>query len=271
MAATRIGLLLAIATGCAGAQPVAAGDAPGRFVAIPAGSYTSVLKLDEVGIQQQVPAFELMANPVTNAQFLAFVQDFPDWQRGNAPSVFVDEGYLANWAGPLDPGEAGADRPVTQVSWFAALAYCEAQDARLPRWSEWEYVAAADETRRDARADPAWRERILGWYSRSSRDGLPAIGKDPANAYGVQDMHGLVWEWVEDFNAMMVSADNRTQGDPDILKFCGAGAISMADRENYAILMRTAMLSSLTAESTTRNLGFRCARDVPVATRSTTP
>ena len=62
---------------------------------------------------------------------------------------------------------------------------------------------------------------------------------------------------------MLVSADNRDQGDPDNLKFCGAGALSMDDRENYAVLMRVAMLSALQAEDTTANLGFRCARDLP--------
>jgi formylglycine-generating enzyme required for sulfatase activity len=65
----------------------------------------------------------------------------------------------------------------------------------------------------------------------------------------------------------MVSGDNREQGDADLLRFCGAGALSVTDRENYAILMRTALLSSLKANSTTRNLGFRCARD----SRRTTP
>ena len=233
---------------------------------IPAGRYTSVLKLDEAGLEQQVDRFALMTRPVTNGEYLAFVQAFPEWQRGAAPPVFVDQGYLAHWAAPAALGDAAAaDQPVTQVSWFAALAYCEAQDARLPSWAEWEYVGAADETRRDARKDPAWRERILSWYSRTSGGVLPPVGKTPANVYGVRDVHGLVWEWVDDFNALMVSSDNRTQGDPDILKFCGAGAISMTDRENYAILMRTAMLSSLSAESTTRNLGFRCARDLPPA------
>ena len=82
-----------------------------------------------------------------------------------------------------------------------------------------------------------------------------------ANVFGVRDLHGLVWEWVEDYSAMLVSADNRDQGDPDLLKFCGAGALSTDDRENYAVLMRIAMLSSLEADDTTRNLGFRCARD----------
>ena len=74
-------------------------------------------------------------------------------------------------------------------------------------------------------------------------------------------MHGVVWEWVEDFGAMMVSGDNREQGDPDLMKFCGAGAMTMEQKENYAVLMRIAMLSSLKASYTTANLGFRCARD----------
>jgi formylglycine-generating enzyme len=58
----------------------------------------------------------------------------------------------------------------------------------------------------------------------------------------------------------MVSGDNRTQGDPDTLQFCGAGALSATDRENYPVLMRIAMLSSMGAASTNRNLGFRCVK-----------
>ena len=45
--------------------------------------------------------------------------------------------------------------------------------------------------------------------------------------------------------------------------FCGAGALSVADRENYAVLMRVAMLSSLEARDATANMGFRCARSAP--------
>ena len=160
----------------------------------------------------------------------------------------------------LQPGHASAMQPVTGVSWFAAEAYCESEGARLPTWHEWEFAAAADETRIDARNDPAWRESILGWYSQPGGRELAPVGRTPKNAWGVYDMHGLVWEWVEDFSGMMISADNREQGDPNILKFCGAGALSTQDKDNYAILMRVAMLSSLTAQQSTRNLGFRCAR-----------
>ena len=76
----------------------------------------------------------------------------------------------------------------------------------------------------------------------------------------MRDNNGLVWEWVDDFNALMVASDSRDQGDPDLLKFCGAGALSMQQKENYAVLMRIAMLSSLKAADTTNNMGFRCAK-----------
>ncbi len=128
---------------------------------------------------------------------------------------------------------------------------------------EWEYVAAADERRRDARADPAWREQILAWYAQPSSGELAAVGGAAANAYGIQDLHGLVWEWVDDASALLVSADNREQGAADRLQFCGAAALSTDDRENYAILMRVALLSSVQAADATGNLGFRCALDAP--------
>jgi formylglycine-generating enzyme len=79
----------------------------------------------------------------------------------------------------------------------------------------------------------------------------------------VQNTHGLIWEWVDDFNALLVSADSRNQGDPDRLQFCGAGAISLRDRDNYAVLMRIALLSSLNAVDSTSSLGFRCVRPTP--------
>ena len=244
----------------AGAMPIC--PLAADYVSVPAGALSSVLANDADNRPTRIDAFAIRATPVTNGEFLAFVKSERKWQRGRAPTTFTDASYLHQWRGPTVLGETTkGDQPVVSVSWFAAQAFCESEGARLPTWYEWEYVAAADETHRDARSDPAWRARILSWYSQPSTIPLSSVGK-MANAYGVRDMHGLVWEWVDDFNALLVSADSRNQGDPDKLQFCGAGAISLKDRDNYAVLMRIALLSSLGAVDTTNNLGFRCARSL---------
>ena len=249
--------LVLLVTPALGADRVAGG-----WATLPGGRFRSALALDEAPQGAPVGPFVMMATPVTNRQFLDFVRANPRWQRDRVPTTLAEPRYLSHWEGPMRLGAAAPpDRPVVWVSWFAANAYCEAQGARLPTWTEWEYAAAADATRRDARADPAWRERILAWYAVPSTSLLPAVGLGEPNAYGVRDLHGLIWEWVEDYSALLVSSDNREQGDADELRFCGAGAISVTDRENYAVLMRIAMLSSLDGANATTNVGFRCARD----------
>ncbi|MEP6504827.1 MAG: formylglycine-generating enzyme family protein [Betaproteobacteria bacterium] len=248
-----------LALACVGAQAT-----PADYVAVPGGAFTSVLPQGAVpGVASVVAMapFRLRAVPVTAGEFRDFVVAHPQWRRDQAPALFVDARYLVDWAAAdrIDVAAGAAQRPATNVSWFAAEAFCASENARLPTWLEWEYAAAADGTRTDARADPAWRRRILGWYERPATAALPAVG-GPANAYGVRDLHGVVWEWVDDFNALFIAGDSRTQGDPDLLKFCGAGAISIVDRDSYAVLMRIALLSSLGAADTTSSLGFRCAR-----------
>ena len=249
-----------------GALLTAVGAAPAaaEYVVIPSGKIASVLANDADTGPASIPTFALRATPVTNGEYLAFVKTNRVWQRGRAPASFADGTYLHTWRGAAQLGAGmSADQPVTNVSWFAAEAFCENEGGRLPTWIEWEYVAAADEKVSDARSNPAWRARILSWYSQSSSAPTPTVG-GTANIFGVRDMHGLAWEWVDDFNALLVSADSRNQGDPDKLQFCGAGAISLKDRDNYAVLMRIALLSSLSATSTTNNLGFRCARPLPL-------
>jgi formylglycine-generating enzyme required for sulfatase activity len=239
-------------------------DPPDSYVTIPGGPFKSALRYEDTTDGVNVPAFQIMRTPVTNAEYLAFVKSHAEWNRVRAPATLAEKRYLSHWAGALNLGAAVlSNQPVTWISWFAAQGYCETQRGRLPNWIEWEYVAAADETRRDARLDPAWREAILEWYSRPSNTPLPPVGARPTNFYGVRDLHGLVWEWVDDASALLVSSDNREQGAADKLRFCGAAALSTDDRENYAILMRVALLSSLEAADATGNLGFRCVRDLP--------
>ena len=94
---------------------------------LPAGEFQSILKYeDSLSGVQKVPAFELMQTPVTNAQYLRFVQARPQWQRAKVPSVFAEaQTYLSQWQSATSLGpKILPTQPVTQVSWFAAQAYC---------------------------------------------------------------------------------------------------------------------------------------------------
>jgi formylglycine-generating enzyme required for sulfatase activity len=258
---TSLGLICAAGLTGFGSLTLAADDT--AMVTIGPAEFESAVPPSTTEKIAHIPKFELDVVPVSNAQFLKFVQQHPQWQRGRAGKLFADAGYLTHWGTADELLDADqAKQPAVRVSWFAAGAYCEARGARLPRWYEWELAAAAGTGKADARKDPEWRQQMLSWYSRPSSARLPNIGSSPANYYGVKDLHGLIWEWVEDYNAMLVGVDNREQGGADLLQFCGAGAISMEQKENYAVLMRVALLSSLEARYTTRNLGFRCARDL---------
>lgn len=254
----------ALASLCAGvlcASAVCAGAAEPEplYLPIPSGSLSSVLSAGSgEKTVTDISRFDMRSKPVTVGEFLRFVEQKPQWKRGAVPSVFANGSYLQHVDFAVH-APANDDLPITNVSWFAAQAFCESENARLPTWYEWEYVAAADGSHADARKNPAWLAKILGWYSQPANKRAQSVGGD-ANFYGIQNMHGLIWEWVDDFNALLVSADSRNQGDPDQLQYCGAGAISLQDRDNFAILMRVALLSSLGGADSTNSLGFRCAR-----------
>jgi formylglycine-generating enzyme required for sulfatase activity len=237
-------------------------DGSSQSVLVRGGQFASVLPPAQGVKQVAVADFRLDRTPVTNAQFARFVQLNPEWRRDKVAGLFADTEYLFHWSSAVEPGEAIRNQPVVRVSWFAASAYCEARGARLPTWYEWEYAAAASATAADARRDPAWQQTVLSWYSRPNGALLPDVGRSPANYYGVQDLHGVIWEWVDDFAGMLVAGDNRQQSDPDALRFCGPGALTMEQKDNYPTLMRIALLSSMQARYTGPAMGFRCASEV---------
>ncbi len=161
------------------ALPADAARAGTRF---PVGAWRSILPSGTKRAEVPVAPYRLDRTPVTNAQFLAFVRAHPEWRRDRVSRVIADPRYLGQWESATSLGaSAGADQPVTGVSWFAARAFCEARQARLPTWYEWEFAAAASESVRDAREQPGWQQQILNWYSRPSTGALERVGQHPAN------------------------------------------------------------------------------------------
>ncbi|WP_435133623.1 formylglycine-generating enzyme family protein [Formosa sp. A9] len=210
----------------------------------------------------EVKDFEMDVFPVTNAQFIEFVKQYPKWQKSKTLKLFTDKSYLYNWKNDSELKDSEKlNSPVTYVSWFAAKDYCECQGKRLPTVDEWEYVAMADESSRDARLKPDYNKQILAWYE-TPKTNENLIGKNPKNIWGVYDLHGLVWEWTLDFNSVLITGESRKDVDKDSNLFCGSAAVNATDLMNYAAFMRYAIRGSLKAKYSMKNLGFRCVKDI---------
>ena len=229
-----------------------------RGLAIEGGSFSPLYGLKQGEEIVKVAPFRIDQTPVTIEQFGRFIEAHPEWKKVSAQKLLVDEKYLQSF----ERRKNAPNSPVTDVSYFAAVEYCAWRSGRLPTTNEWEYVAAADEHRRDASRDPVFVQRLLSWYAKPhGPEGPGAVKTTSPNAWGVYDLHGLIWEWTQDYNSVFVSSDNRRENDQLKNLFCGVGAVSATDKSNYAAFMRYALRSSLQGRYTMENLGFRCAYD----------
>ncbi|MBI2027253.1 MAG: formylglycine-generating enzyme family protein [Deltaproteobacteria bacterium] len=236
-----------------------------KKIRIQGGNFIPLFQSGEEKKPQRVDTFFMGAYPVTNDQFYTFVQKNPMWQKNSVSVLSAESEYLKHWREGKPLKEHG-NKPVTYVSWFAAHAYCEWEGGRLPNVLEWEYVARANEKKKNASTDEDFIKQLLGWYSKPfDFEKMSEVGASLQNIWGVYDMHGLVWEWNYDFNSVFVTSDSRQ--DKDVLNslFCGAGAMGASDKKNYAAFMRYALRSSLKAHYTLSNLGFRCVYSDNVA------
>ncbi len=233
------------------------------MLGIDAGEYRP-LYLNEETPMISVESFQLDELPVSNRQYLDFVQKNQKWKKERIPGIFAEKQYLQHWIKMNEswqPREKEIEAAVTNVSWFAAESYCQSLGKRLPTVAEWEYVGRASETEADGSNDPAYNQRILTWYGKANSQVPKWVNRSPANVWGIKDMHGLIWEWTDDFNSSLVSGESRADSSLDQTLFCGAGAAGAADPSDYAAFMRFAFRSSLQASFTLNNLGFRCAKD----------
>ena len=231
-----------------------------QMVLIKGGDYQPFYGEDSTLVK--VDDFLLDERPVTNAEFLDFVKKNPQWKRSEVQTIYVDDTYLKDWQDDETlPKDADPNAAVVSVSWFAAKAYAKSAGKRLPTLDEWEYVAMADEKRKDARTREEFNKYILSWYEKNKTYNN-SVGKTFKNYWGVYDMHGLVWEWTFDFNSIFLSGESRKDKDTDKDLFCGSGSVNATDLMNYAAFMRYAFRGSIKANYTTKNLGFRCAKNI---------
>lgn len=246
-----------------GNQNKHAGSKTPGMVCVPGGSYHPFLRRKDQSAIIRVHSFLMDINAVTNEEFLVFVKANPKWAKSKVSRLFADISYLDQWTGDFEIGnDKIKNSPVTNISWFAANAYARWQGKRLPTQSEWEYVAAAAPI--GMKRGAQLTRLILAWYDHPNPVILPQVQSTYKNAYGLYDMHGLIWEWVEDFNSVTIGGDNAGGGTNSSSFSCAAGSLSSANKEDYAAFMRFAFRQGLQARYTIRSLGFRCAKKIKI-------
>jgi len=172
---------------------------------IEGGNYKP-LYFDSTTTNMKVNSFYMDKYPVTNADFLIFVKQNPKWRKSKVKKIFAEKSYLINWKSDLElGGKVSPKAPVTNVSWFAAKDYCECQGKRLPTVAEWEYAAQASETKPDGKDDKNYLQKIYDWYSTPTPNEISRVGSKGKNYWGVYDLHGLIWEWNQDFSRSLVT------------------------------------------------------------------
>ena len=225
-------------TGSASRPPAGTGTLPEmEFARIPAGSFDMGLDASDMQPVHRVTisrAFELQVTEVTQAQWRAVM--------GTNPSQF--------------PGD---DRPVERISWQDAQEFVRrlnrldpGRGYRLPTEAEWEYAcrAGSTEQRVDDLDDVAW------WHRNSDNQTHP-VGLKRANAWGLHDMIGNVWELTADWKDAYVAGPVTDPSGPEHGYYKVSRGGSWFD---VAAAANPAFRSSPDPSYRGNSLGFRLAR-----------
>ena len=225
------------------------------LVRIPGGRFTmGSFRYDDEQPPRHVsvPGFWMAKTPVTNRQYLEFVEA---------------TGYKTHGDWELRLRRWGEESPAVEVSWHEAAAYARWAGLRLPTEAEWEYAARGAEGR-EYPWGAAWdasrcRNRVA--RGAGSADRPSPVGEYPEgmSCFGCLDMAGNVWEWCSSLTlAYPYAADDgreRTHtldGDQRVVR---GGSWFVLNPDWFRGAFRLGY-----DPSTRRNdMGFRCARSAP--------
>ncbi len=198
-----------------------------KFALIPAGKFTMGSPPDErlrFDNEKQVSvtltrAFYLGTTEVTQFQ----------WQSVMGTRPWIGKEYV----------KEGKDYPATYVSWKDAVAFCKklteverragrlptGWEYRLPTEAQWEYACRAGSTKAYG-IDDGSSFRDYAWHDGTVKGEKYAhqVGQKRANAYGLHDMHGNLWEWCQDYYIEALPGGTDPQGPSEgAFRICRGG------------------------------------------------
>ncbi len=226
-------------------------DSPGpAMVWLPGGAFTmgddsSGRKNEKPAHQVTVSAFSIGQSPVTFEEYDRFCE-------------------ATRREKPADQGWGRATRPVINISWSDAAAYCQwlseqtGERYRLLTEAEWEYACRTGSDTRYCFGDDEQRLREYAWYTQNARGQTHPVGQKRPNDWDLYDMHGNVWEWVRD-GFGRYSSDS--QSDPSGPDSGSNRVIRGGSWFDGAVNCRSAFRSRIAPGYRYDFLGFRLARD----------
>lgn len=229
-------------------------DCPEMLV-VPAGSFIMGAPESEVGRQD----VEGPSRRVTISRSFAagkYEVTFAEWD-----ACVADGGCQHK---PSDRGWGRGKRPVINVSWDSItseylpwLSRKAGKTYRLPTEAEWEFAARAGTTTRYAFGNTISKAQAL--FSEGGLFKTMAVGSFAANAFGLHDMHGNVWEWVQDcWNASYANVP--TDGSAAAAGDCTLRVLRGGSWSDHPNSLRSAKRSKDRAGTLDSSSGFRLAR-----------
>jgi formylglycine-generating enzyme required for sulfatase activity len=210
----------------------------------------------------RIVAFRMSKYEITVRQYLQCVTAkgcrAPAWKKENSPSYYKNMGVALT----------RENYPIVGVSWNDAIDYARwltritGKSWRLPSEAEWEFAARGGD---NAKVYP-WGNRAnhnqanyRGKGGKDQWDYSAPVGRFPANGYGLHDINGNVWEWVQD------KGHDNYKGAPNngtAWEF-GNGALRVlrgGSWNNTPRNLRSASRRRFTPDGRDNNFGFRLAR-----------
>jgi formylglycine-generating enzyme required for sulfatase activity len=187
-------------------------------------------------------AFYLGRYEVTQSQWVA--------KMGSNPSRFQGASY-----------PDAANRPVERVIWNTIQGYLSATGMRLPSEAEWEYACRAGTTTafNNGSSDDATVGNIA-WYNENSGSQTHVVGGKAANALGLYDMSGNVYEYVNDYWGSTYYSESPSTNPPGPV-LSSARVLRGGSWFNYTNNERSSDRMSGSPSMSNHAVGFRVARN----------
>jgi formylglycine-generating enzyme required for sulfatase activity len=247
------------------------------FVEIPSGTFDMGSPTSETGhrydeVLREVTIstdFEMMTTEVTQYEWFLVM--------GDNPSSFATSSHCPSTHVTISGIQMCPDRPVERVSWNDVQDFIDALNAadsltcyglpsdvsgcfRLPTEAEWEYAARAGTTTPWSWGSTMTPASSYAWYGVTSGNKPQDVGTLTGNAYALHDVHGNVWEWVNDWYTSLPTGGTDPLGPVSgTYKVFRGGAYNTSSNGQD---MRSARRNIASKSGAYAQVGFRLARNL---------